>query len=398
MQKPLVLLILLLSFSFPCIFSQTGSVAGVITDSLTGLPVANLSAFIPFTSTGTTTNAQGEYILDRLPPGDYPLIFRHVTYRSYSKSITIVAGKQMVLNLAVSENTYQIGEVVKLGKIADWSWGYNLLKEYFLGDPNATKCILQNPKDLKFYFDGDVLTAYSREPLEIINRHLGYRITYYLDYFKFAENNNPGKNSIKGAYYAFAGSALYHDLPSKIHLMATNWKLNRESEFRGSLRHFLACLYQNKLPEYRYHLRKAYRGITDLQKAEKLASSMAKIKMAQTDSVFSWDPDQGESGFLHYIPAEEFFITPEQITDGPQPGEKTTVLNEFLLVFSDFEKTPDLRDDWISTLLIPSGPIIFDQDGNYRTPDGKLELINLDNTVRIKVMLPKDYLPKEDVR
>ncbi|MFA5817489.1 MAG: hypothetical protein WC865_17945, partial [Bacteroidales bacterium] len=121
--------------------------------------------------------------------------------------------------------------------------------------------------------------------------------------------------------------------------------------------------------------------------------SMAKIKMAQMDSVFSWYPNEGESGFLYYIPAEEIFIPPGRITDGPQPGEKTVVLNEFLLVFSDFEKTTDIRDDWISTLRIPTGTIIFDKDGNYRTPGGTLEWTNLDNTVRTKVMLPTDYIP-----
>ncbi|TSA35472.1 MAG: carboxypeptidase-like regulatory domain-containing protein [Porphyromonadaceae bacterium] len=396
MRKFLILFSLLLSFSTGQLFPQSGSVTGVVADSLTGLPVANLSVFIPFTTTGTTTNAKGEYKLDRLPPGDYTLMFRHVTYRSYSKSITIESGKQLVLNLAVSENIYKIDEVVKFGKIPDWSWGYNLFKEYFLGDANEIKCTLRNPKDLKFYYDGDILTAYSRQPLEIINRHLGYRIIYYLDYFKFVENKNPGKNSVQGGYYAFSGSALYQDLPSKLRITASNWKLNREAEFKGSLRHFLACLYQEKLSENRYYLRKAYHGITDLQKQEKLASSMAKIKMAQMDSIFSWYPNEGKSGFLYFIPVEEFLILPEQITDGPGSGEKTAVLNEFLLVFSDFEKTIDLRDDWTSSLRIPKGTIIFDQEGNYRVPGDTLQWTNLDNTVRMRVMLPTDYVPKED--
>jgi hypothetical protein len=395
MYKSLLILCLLCSFTSPCLFSQAGSVAGVVTDSITGLPVVNLSVFIPFTTTGTTTNDKGEYNLDHLAPGDYLLMFRHVTYGSYSKSITVESGKQIWLNLVVSENTYKIDEVVKLGKLPDWNWGYNLFKEYFLGDPSETKCILQNPKDLKFYFDGEILTAYSKQPLEIVNRQLGYRITYYLDYFKYVENENPAKNSVQGAYYAFSGSALYQDLPSKLRITARNWKLNREAEFKGSLKHFLACLYQNKLPENSYHLRKAYRSLSDLKKKEKLAGSMAKIRMAQMDSVFSWYPNEGKSRFLYYIPAEEFLILPGQITDGLKNGEKTAVLNDFLLVFSDFEKTPDLRDDWISTIRVPAGTMTFDQEGNCRTPDGKLEWTNLDNTVRIRVMLPTDYLPKK---
>jgi hypothetical protein len=386
---------LLLSFAICQTYSQTGSVAGIITDSITGWPVANLSVFIPFTTKGTTTNSKGEYTLDRLPPGDYPLMFRHLTYRSYSRSITIEAGKQVLLDLSISENTFEIEQVIKLGKIPDWNWGYNLFKEFFLGDPNELKCILQNPQDLKFYFDGDVLTAYSRQPLEIVNRHLGYRITYYLDYFKFAENKNPLKNSVQGAYYAFSGSALYHDLQPMLKITATNWRLNRDAEFKGSLRHFLASLYQDKLAENRYYIRKAFRGIPDLQKTFNLAASMAKIKLAQSDSVFSWYPEKGESGFLHYIPADEFLIPTDMITEGPQTGEKAVVLHDFLLVFRDFEKTPELQDDWISSLRIQGETILFDRDGNYRVPGGSLEWTNLDNTVRLIVMLPTDYLPKE---
>ena len=212
------------------------------------------------------------------------------------------------------------------------------------------------------------------------------------------ENKNPDKNSVQGAYYAFSGSALYHKLSSRIPLAGLNWEKNRESEFKGSLRHFLACLYQDKLSENHYYLRKAYRGLSDLQQKEKLAASMAKIRMAQTDSVFSWYPGEGKSGFLYFIPAEEVLIPPDQITAGPQPGEKTVILSDFLLVFSDFEKTTDLRDDWISTLRIPTGSIIFDKAGNYRVTGGTLEWTNLDNTVRMRVMLPTDYVPGQGKR
>ncbi len=391
MSKALVFLALILTFPTFRSYSQTGSVSGMVTDSLTGLPVANLSVFIPFTSTGTTTNAQGEYRIEGIAPGDYTLMFRHVTYRPFSKSITVESGKQISLNVALAENTYQIDEVVKTGKIPDRSWAYKLFKEHFLGDLSGNKCFLQNPGDLKFYFDGDVLTAYAKKPLLIVNRYLGYRITYYLDYFKYVENSNPGKNSIKGAYYAFSGSAFYQDIKSNIRLVVTNWKLNRESEFRGSLKHFLACLYQNKLKENGYCLRKAYRGIKDMQKTDNLAASMAKIKMAQTDSVFTWDPEKSSTGFLHYIQNEDLGFPADRFTLDAASGDMIGTINEFLLVFNDFEKTPELGDDWLTTLKISGGKIIFDRNGNYRTPNGTLEWTNLDNAVRIKVMLPTDY-------
>lgn len=391
----LIIISLLLYLNTGNVFPQTGSVAGVVTDSATGVPVANLSVFIPFTTTGTTTNNKGEYLLDRLPPGDYSLMFRHVSYQNQSIPITIKAGIKLVLNLPVTENTYVIDEVVKVGKIPDWRWGYNIFKEYFLGDPLEAKCVLKNPRDLKFYYEGNVLSAYAREPLEIVNQELGYRITYFLDYFKFAETNQPGRFSARGGYYAFSGSAYYEELSTLVPLRAINWRFNREAAFKGSLRHFLSSLHQGKLAENHYAVRKAYQGISDLQQTEKLGTAMAKIKLAVMDSIFSWNPEQGQKKYLYYIPDDDFTFPADHLTDGPNPGEKTVVVDEYLLVFSDFEKTPGLRDDWTYSLRVPTGDLIFDEYGNFRVPGGKLEWTNLDNSVRLKVMLPTDYLPKQ---
>lgn len=395
MKKTISVISLLLYFSAGQLFSQTGSITGTVTDSLTGLPVAGMAVFIPSSTYGTTTGNTGKFTLNRLPSGDYTLAFRHMGYRPLSGPVTVDDGKQVIVNVRVLEITRMLDEVVVVGKKPDWDWGYRLFKEYFLGDPFEMKCTLQNPRDLKFYYDGDILTAYAKEPLVINNRYLGYRITYFLDYFKFAENKNPFWNSVHGSYYAFSGNALYQDLPVNLRFSLNNRNANRESEFRGSLRHFLASLYQDKLTENHYNLRKAYQGINDLQITENIAFSMAKIKMAQADSVFIWYPEKEGPEYLSYIPADEFFIPAGCVTEGPLPGMKTAVIKEFLLAFYDFDKFDDLKSDCISALRIPGGTIIFDKDGNYRVPGGKLEWTRLDNTVRMRVMLPTDYLPKE---
>ena len=394
MSKSRIIFILLLSLLSALVYSQTGSVSGTITDSVTRQPIVNFSIFIPFTTTGTTTNARGEYLLEKLPPGDYALMFRHIAYHSYTSPMKVEPGQKLVVNIMASENSYKIEEVVKIGKVADWNWGYSLFKEFFLGDPWVLKCELLNPKDLKFYTDGEIITAYSLKPLEIINKHLGYSITYYLDFFKFAVNNNPAKNSIQVPYFSFSGNAFYKDLYSgRTPLTGMSWVTNRETEFKGSLKHFLLCLYRNTLAENRYSLRKAYWNVVDFAEKEKLAGSMAKIGMTQADSVFCWYPAKNQMGYLHYLPLEEYLIPPDSITNGPLPGEKTAVFNDFILIFKDFKGTAGFHDDRTSTLRLPTGKIIFDEDGNYRLTTGELEWADLENSARLKNVLPRDYLP-----
>jgi len=384
---------LFLSFTTASAFSQTGSITGVVTDSVTGQPVVNLSVFIPSSTSGTTTDQKGEYHLDQLKPGDYLLMFRHLSYPSYSRFVTIEPGKQVVLNLVIAEQSRKLKEVVVVGKLPDRRMGMYLFNKYFLGDEFETNCILENPQELSFYYDGDALKITAKQPLKIINRHLGYRITYFLDYFKF-EKKNPGSTIDEGGYFGYAGSALFEDLSSIMPLKAMVWKINRNSEFKGSLRHFLVCLYQNKLADNHYYLRRIYHGFTDIQQTEKQSNAMTKIKLAQMDSLFTWHSVSGKSEFIFYYPFEEYIFNGIQVMDGPESGTKTLSTDAFLLVFSDYRKTKDLRDDWISTLRIPEGGIIFDKDGNYWVHKGTLSWINLDNTLQIKRLLPFDYMPK----
>jgi len=387
------LLGLLLLLSSNIAHPQSGSISGIVTDSISGHPVANLSVFIPFTTIGTTTNVKGGYVLDRLPPGDYTLMFRHISYQSYSVPMTIASGEQRVLNLAVASNSYDINEVVKTGGKADPHAGYQLFKEFFLGDPNEVSCVIQNPEVLRYYTDGDETTAYAREPLIIMNRHLGYRITYFLDYFRFVANQNSHITTAVGPFYAFAGSAVYEDLSDEMPMWAGSWKSARENEFYGSLKHFLACLYSDGLGINGYRVRKVYDGFEDVQKTEKIGLAMSKVRYAMMDSVFFWNPDAGGIEFLHYLPDDDYTIGRDKVKESSEPGIKKLTTDPHILIFKDSEKTGDLKDDWIFSMQLPDSVITFDHEGNYTVPTGEFGKTNLNNTVRIRVLLPLDYLP-----
>ena len=394
MNKILQLVILFFAISASSGFAQTGSVAGVVTDSLSGKPIIAFSVFIPSTTFGTATNQKGAYLLDKLNPGDYTIEFRHLSYPTVTRKVSVQAGIQITVNLTVAEQSTKLKEFVIVGKVPDRRVGFQLFREYFLGDRGGSVCTVKNPDDISYFYEGDIIKATAKKPLRIENRYLGYRLTYYLDYFKYVEDKNPDANNTIGAYFGYSGSALFQDLSEVIPLNALFFKMNRAGVFKGSLRHFLASLYANELPANHYYVRKAYHGFKDLQHMEKLSAAMTKIGMASMDSLFSWDPVSGQTEFLYYDPNEEFRFNDNLVKGGPKEGEKTLATDSFLLVFSDYQKTPDLRDDWISSLRLSPDGMTFDKEGNYWVPNGNFSWTNLHNTIKIKSMLPYDYMPK----
>jgi hypothetical protein len=428
-MRKLIIRFGLILFFFPAVSfsqSQSGIVRGLVTDSLTGLPVQNLAVFIPFTSKGTTTNSKGEYTLDQLPAGSYNLMFRHVAYRTVTKFITVEENKSTVLDLIVSESDFKIEEVVKLGGKADWEQSLMIFKKYFLGDTQGTSCQIKNPRDLVFYYDGDILMAQARQPLEVVNRYLGYEITYFLDYFKFYKVKTPKNNqkeqpdskagdgqvamerfrmawsssmntSFTQYFHAFSGSAFYKDLVLEHPVRGLNWKLNREAEFSGSLTHFLIKLYHDTLIDRRYQLRQSWNKKEGFQKNEQMSSAMLKINfLGDLDSILIWDPDHLRPTYIYYHANKEYQIKGDQIRTGPQPGQKILLLQDTLLFFYDTENTTDLKDDRIAEMSVKDGQLIFNSEGNYLAPYGSRLWVYHDNRIQLKFLLPKDYLPKED--
>ncbi|MCK9558350.1 MAG: carboxypeptidase-like regulatory domain-containing protein [Bacteroidales bacterium] len=394
MRKFQFLTVVILIVSTAISFAQTGSINGVVTDSLTGEPVANLTVFIPSTTYGTTTNQSGEYRLNGLNPGDYILIFRHLSYHPSSRTIAVNPGDQLVLNMQMAEQSRALEEVAIVGKLPEQSHGLFLINEFFLGDHSGKVCRFTNQKALSFYYEGDGIKATADQPLIITNQNLGYRITYFLDYFKYLEVGDSESDAGGGAFFGYAGQAVFEDLSSEMPLRAIGWKLKRNQEFKGSLRYFFACLYHNELQDNRYHLRKAYKSKDDLQLTERVSDAMAKIRFAVMDSLLSWDPLTGEANNLYYNPDEEFRFFEDQIAEDSVGNKKTLTCDSFLLVFYDHKRTRDLRDDFITTFQISGNQVVFDQEGNFWAPNGTVQWVNLDHAVQIKRLLPADYLPR----
>jgi len=96
--------------SFCCLpyftFSQ---ISGIVQDEKNEkLPYVNI--YVENTSTGTTTNINGEYSL-KLEPGSYTLVYQFIGYKTHKESITIT-GKEINKNVTLVDESYAMPEVV----------------------------------------------------------------------------------------------------------------------------------------------------------------------------------------------------------------------------------------------------------------------------------------------
>lgn len=368
--------LVLLFFLLPPAFSQNRlcRIYGRVTDSVSMKPIEDVSVFIPFTSSGTITNSNGEFSLGQVPPGEVQVGFRHIAYAPATRLVNLRIMDSVRCDVPMAEATIEINEVVKMAGQIEWDYGYLLFKELLLGDLYETSCILKNPRDLSFYSDGNVIYGYARRPLKISNTYLGYDITYYLDYFKFDKNNDPDINPGRNQYFAFGGMGYYTDKDISSRIRRTKWKNNRESEFQGNLKDFLQDLYrQDSFWDKKYYLQ--------------------KVQDEGTDSIFFWDIGQSKGSYIRYSHDETFPVGDSVLNQGPGPDLKKLSLPGPMLVFYSNPNLNDIPYNRVCLIELNQGTLLFDKQGNYHMEGGELNWIFLDDQKRLRNLLPVDYDP-----
>lgn len=109
-------------------------------------------------------------------------------------------------------------------------------------------------------------TAEALAPLEIENRALGYRITYYLDEFKHT-----------GTRTRWDGEPLFSEMEPGDSLQAAYWEQNRREAFYGSLRHFLLALLQDSVREEGFVLYRLPRDVHGLSPRNRFRATARRL-------------------------------------------------------------------------------------------------------------------------
>ncbi|VAX25635.1 hypothetical protein MNBD_IGNAVI01-2893 [hydrothermal vent metagenome] len=97
-------------------FAQgTGKISGRVTDAQSGdyLPGANV--ILEGTTIGAASNREGKYRIVNVPAGTYTLMVKYMGYQDYSEKITVTAGKNTLIDIALKVSYVKMEDVVVSG-------------------------------------------------------------------------------------------------------------------------------------------------------------------------------------------------------------------------------------------------------------------------------------------
>lgn len=211
-------------------------ISGQLTDAASGniLPQANV--FLANTTLGAVTDAEGRYLIHRVPVGTYELVASLLGYEMQKVPVRL-ATDNIIMNLRLEATPLQMSQVEVLAA-PDREWQKNLQKfeNWFWGNGyKSDECKILNPETLDFEIDheSDCFIATAKRPLRLENLRLGYRAELIVQEFRYYLN----KQEIK-----FAFTPRFEAMTPANDNEAQKWKANRYATYLGSLRHFLAAV------------------------------------------------------------------------------------------------------------------------------------------------------------
>ena len=111
MKSLFLTLIALISFNLYA--QETGAVSGLLTDKeFNNEPLAFANILIKDTAKGTTSDFDGNYLLENLEPGKYTIVYSFVGYKTVEVETIVEAGKTNTINVILEANSASLDEVV----------------------------------------------------------------------------------------------------------------------------------------------------------------------------------------------------------------------------------------------------------------------------------------------
>jgi len=112
----LFVFVLILTLPFATVQAQSnrGTVTGTVTDT-DGDPLPGVQVIDPALQRGTTTDAEGQYRIDKLPLGNHTLEFRFVGYQTAVRELTLEAGETATVDVSLKTQVLETEGVTVTG-------------------------------------------------------------------------------------------------------------------------------------------------------------------------------------------------------------------------------------------------------------------------------------------
>jgi hypothetical protein len=210
-----------------------------VLDDSTAAPLSNVNVYIANTTLGGSTDANGRFEIRNIPLGSYEIVASLLGYSIYSTRVVTKEPGTKTIEIRLKQTNLEVGEVlISAPDPSEWRRQLQKFKDLFLGTtPFSKQCTLTNGEIVDFEENAPVsFMASARAPLKIENFALGYRIEFVLRTFNVVND-----------LMTLEGLPKYTEMKPSNEAEAKRWKENRMRAYRGSLRHFLVCLFKKEL-------------------------------------------------------------------------------------------------------------------------------------------------------
>jgi hypothetical protein len=236
-MKKIVFILLFASIN-STVFCQV--INGTVFDNKTKEIIYSASIYFNGTSAGTLSDQNGKFKIDITKYRSMPLTISAIGY--YSVTLNDFSSAK-ALSVYLNPKMFELTEVVVTEKSHARERRENLtiFRNEFLGTTgNSLNCEITNEDDIRFKYDSgnDTIKAYATKPILIINKALGYRITYYLDKFEYYKQSSS---------FFFNGNIMFSKDSTGGEAKEKLYEKKRKNAYVGSRMHFFRALWINDL-------------------------------------------------------------------------------------------------------------------------------------------------------
>ena len=239
------------------VFTQTTpkvTISGQVTDEETGQPIPIVNVYLSGTALGDMADENGNYIIERVPYGNYELVASMMGYEIQKIDIAIYTAELRTFHFKLNSKVLSGEEIkVTIEEPKEWKKNLKIFEKIFFGAKDfSKKCKFLNPEYINFEYDevSKIFRAVTEEPIRFENKALGYEVTFHLEKFIIKLYDNSKKEAEKAKYRTPKKTCyiqFYKELIPKNNGEKKKWEKNRRTAYNGSQRHFLKSLYTDRL-------------------------------------------------------------------------------------------------------------------------------------------------------
>ncbi len=199
-------------------------------------PLPNANIYYDGGYRGVISDSTGNFQLQPMASGMKPIIISAVGY--HSTSIADYKSEEF-LKIYLEPKTYSLDAVVITYDGMSREEKEAVFKTEFIGiSENSRLCEILNIDDVNLVYNRrqKTIEATAEKPILLHNKALGFKITYYLENFRYS----PGNIYFSGNYFFEPDTALSPREMQKV-------EKKRRAAYLGSRMHFIRSLYDDRL-------------------------------------------------------------------------------------------------------------------------------------------------------